>query len=445
MADVERNNGNERQHSLADTKLIVDLVFRLPIDSDRSIEVVEAVGTVYEDLRVLDEQRRLNRQLANGITTNSVDLTIQDVQEAAALRPSDEIATTQRMLILSGLERIREATIFNERVGQDIQNGVAIVQLGISSHRVEVVMKDILEAKELVEAAQPVQATMQRKEVEQKQAEFLQDIVDVAPTLPSSELITDAQKKQLGRNYKRLGFGADLGFKSFYDIDLTQPLTTQQVNLIRRRGLLMLGVATVGAIGVTYGTISGVSKIIEVFTPPPPTKEERRAKDEADVRDHSLTEQPSVTSINGWEVSHPILEKDEEFKDLFNGTFRQVGSYVNTTPIYAAQGENIPLNVANPDIKFEISTSEFREPLAIVRIRITSSWDSWERQPKYFISGRINPEDPKIIKEHPNVVQIKNVKTKQTFFVTIAPLLDQDQEGKYLPELIYLKKVKRNS
>lgn len=457
MAGAERPNGNERQDPLANTKRIVDLVFRLPIDPSRSEQVVDAVGTVYADLRILDERRRLDRQLARGLTPDDVDLAIANVHEAASLRPADELATEQRMLVLAGLERIRQATLFNESVGQQGQDGIAIVQIGITSRHVESVMTDVQDAKQLIEESQPkatpnfdisesfstnVLDHEQEPRIQQPETvhEPIQDIVDVSTPLRTQELDEDILDRIDTEGTNRYG--------------IPSPFSRIPRVSGRRAFLSAVGAA---ALVLTLG--SQVDP--ENFNKPPLTEDEKKAEDEQYIREHSLTEDPVIDN-RGWSVAYPKLQEGESFEDIFKGNFRQLYVGPNAFPIYTLQGESTPLEKNNANFKegmnmrLGMSTSDFRDPLPTIQVADSSFNGTfnplWTGVPTVVVSGRKNPDSPEE-RPFPNVVQFTHSVSRETHYLQLkaVPKIGKDgkplqysTDGTYITEITYMKKVKKN-
>lgn len=367
------------------------------------------------------------RQLGDGVTAEVVDNARELILEAAALRPVDEDATKGRLIVLAGLDRIKQATEFNARVAQRAQNGtdgVTIFQAGISPKSVAQAIADVNKAKQFVEVApRPI-----------KQPELNQETPLPANESAESELIeeesADVPVFLLPNDPISIRAEADA------IADKPKKLPTRGLS---RRGLLQYGgvslglgtLATVGQVTKVAPIIDWAVDLADLIDGHPKTP----AQAEAFFRNYSLTEKP--IKLNDWNVSYPVLMEGEEFVDSFNN-FSQLynGGYI--TPIFAPVGDgSFPLHVTDTNILFEVYESKFFNPLVMVR----GGYDSRSNESRSFaVSGRKIPEIPEQ-RPYPDVIQIESIYTNSSFYLKVKPKVI---EGKNKVEIRYMKKQKKS-
>lgn len=441
MAAIERNSGAKRQDLLVQSKKIVDLVLQVPHHSRDTGRVLDAVGLVKADLHVLERHQNLMRQLSTGITTEDVDNTLQHIRKAAALRPIDDAATEQRIIVLAGLQHIRMATEFNERVAQRPQDGIAIFQAGISSESVQQAIVHVNEAKQLIEEAP--------RKVKEPEPEVEESLLATEPTQLDT-VANDTPVKETKAEPEPPVFlppddfvSMQAGANATAEKPKEPPIIVQKVQSITRRSrglsrrsLINRGGLVLGGL-VTAGQLTGVAPVAkwvaEAFDIRPKTPEQ----EEVYMQKYSLSEKPTKPSDGGWEITYPTIEKDEEFTDLFNGNFRQLNTGFFETEIYMPLGENNPFKAATADIIFEVFEDKFQGPLAAVKYRGRGGNDGgfgW-----YLLSGRKAPDNPEQ-RQSPHVIQLRNVNTKATFYLE-ANLTKVAEENRI--EIRYMKKAKK--
>lgn len=435
MSRSERNSGErkkEGQDSLDKTRQIVNLVLKLPYHPTNSDTVLNAVGRVLDDLDVFEGHQNLMRQLGSGITTKDVHDAKRQVLEAVALRPIDEKATEERIIVLAGLQRIGEATEFNERVARLAQNGdssIAIFQAGISPRFVQQAIEHVNAAKQLVEeASRPVQPNKEAEvlpssdnPVEQNpQTEKAPPKIDDIPvfTPPGDFVNKTVTKSPEPHKYPKVAYQS-------------QP-TPRKSGGISRRGILIRTGFGLGGL-VTAGQLTGIVPVLSWTANFLDWHPKTLEQEDEFIKNKSLSDKWPDFFSQDWSVMYPLLQDDEVFVSLFNNYKQQVDN-LGAVPIYApAGGDNpAPVFVANTAFGLEVYESRVSSPLVAVK-----DWDShW-----YLVSGRKVPESPEQ-RSFPNVIQVESSVTGSISYLEVTPT---KVRNKNLVEIRYMKRVKKTS
>lgn len=154
---LEGRNGRDGGN-LNETRRMVQLIFKIPLaqdtpDSTREL-ILDSQGTVEADLRVLEMRRSIQWEIAKEASPESLALAIADVHQAAQLRARDgtlapETLAHHRRIVLDGLQKLLQISLFNEGVGHNPDQGIAIVQFGFGPKQVKGAIGDVQEAAEV--------------------------------------------------------------------------------------------------------------------------------------------------------------------------------------------------------------------------------------------------------------------------------------------------------
>lgn len=306
MATSERDLDRERPDLLDRSKKIVEMVLQLPHRAEDSGRVLEAVGEVKADLRVLENYQSLARQLASGITPGDVDQTVRQVQEAAAL------LNEARQLVEGAPRLSREPDPEPE----------AETILPSSDETTADEIQDI-------PVFTPPDDFISRQAGENASVDYLR----TQNPIPGVQVMSHKS-----RGMSRRDFGG----------------------LVRGVGLALGSLVIVGELTKTTPILSWAADTLDWHPKTPEQAEDF-------MRKYSLSEKP--VGMGDWYVMYPILERDEEFMNTFiNFNFIPSDSDYQT-PIYAPVGDNnpFPLQVAYATMSFGVDESKFTNPLVVVK------------------------------------------------------------------------------
>jgi hypothetical protein len=396
-----------------------------PVDSD---EVLEATGLVKADLYVLEDYLKRSRELSSGISPDGIAILEDQMKIAAAIRPLDDESTRRREMILKGLGDLRVATAINEIIGQRLDRGIAVVQMGIDPEKVGRTIGYVEDAKRLIEEAP--RALPDPKVIEAESVRVIEE--PKAPASTKAEGSIPKPRRLIRTDYPKPKvkevpvdeIGTDIVGSSSRRGFLTNALKGGSVTVVG----LIIG-ESMGWAPVSKGIGFVVDKLAGLDT------EEKKIEAERAYIERYLQKTSAVANREGWHISTAVLDKDEELIDIIRGghvwqTYR-ASDHTRTTPLFVSV-ENNPVQVASVSLGYEFFVPKYHPRMIALKFYLNG--DVWE----LLHDKDLNMDEGKVLVKE--TVSVRNSQTGATFYLKVSPAKKIEND---IFEVRYLKKVKK--